>query len=222
MALQLSLLGGADPAVAPGATVERIALDRRSWVDVSREWLLGGDTMLDALVERVDWRQGRRLDVSGTGQHIGRRDPRLSRWYHRDEPLPHPALERIGAALEMRYGVPLAGPALNYYRDGADSVAPHADRELRVLDDTLICIVTLGARRPFLVKPKTGGRSLDVAPGSGDLLVMGGATQLGFTHAVPKVAHAGPRVSMSWRWTKQMRPRAVAKSADELGVATRP
>ena len=217
MALQLSLLGGADPAVAPGATVERIALDRRSWVDVSREWLLGGDTMLDALVERVDWRQGRRKMWERVLD-----DPRLTRWYHRDEPLPHPALGRIGAALEMRYGVPLAGPALNYYRDGADSVAPHADRELRVLDDTLICIVTLGARRPFLVKPKTGGRSLDVAPGSGDLLVMGGATQLGFTHAVPKVAHAGPRVSMSWRWTKQMRPRAVAKSADEFGVATRP
>ena len=155
---QATLLGGTEPAVAPGNPFERIALNGRSWVDVSREWLHGGDTLLDALVDRVDWRQGRR-----------------TMW------------ERV--------------------RDGNDSVAPHADRELRVRDDTLICIVTVGARRPFLVKPKTGGRSVDVAPGSGDLLVMGGATQLEFTHAVPKVAQAGPRISMSWRWTERISAR---------------
>lgn len=194
---QGTLLGGAEPGVAPEPTFERITLDERSWVDVSREWLLGGDNLLDALIATVDWRQGRRKMWERVLD-----DPRMSRRYHRDESLPHPALDVIRVALEARYGLPLAGPALNYYRDGNDSVAPHADRELRVLDDTRICIVTLGARRPFLVKPRPGGRSRDVAPGSGDLLVMGGATQLGFTHAVPKVAHAGPRVSLSWRWSK--------------------
>src|SRR5262249_33079312 len=91
-------------------------------------------------------------------------------------------------------------PALNYYRDGRDSVAWHADRELRVLDDTLIAIVTLGVRRPFLLRPKGGGRSVDVAPGSGDLLVMGGAAQRDWEHAVPKTARSGPRVSVSFRW----------------------
>ena len=43
--------------------------------------------------------------------------------------------------------------ALNYYRDGRDSVAFHRDRELRHLDDTLVIIVTLGSRRPFLIRP---------------------------------------------------------------------
>ena len=195
-AYQATLLGGAEPGVSPQPVFERITLDRRSWVDISREWLLGGDTLLDDLVERVDWKQGRRKMWDRVLD-----DPRLSRWYGPSASLPHPALTPIGDALEARYGVPLTGPGFNYYRDGNDSVAPHADRELRVLDDTLIAIVTLGARRPFLVKPKSGGRSRDVAPGSGDLLVMGGATQLDFTHAVPKVAHAGPRVSMSWRWS---------------------
>ncbi len=207
---QATLLGGTEPVVAPRPSFDRIALDGRSWIDVSREWLLGGDTLLDALVECVDWRQGRRKMWDRVLD-----DPRLSRWYHRDEAIPHPALALIGAALEARYRVHLSGPALNYYRDGNDSVAPHADRELRVLDDTLICIVTLGARRPFLVKPKVGGRSLDVAPGSGDLLVMGGAAQLGFTHAVPKVAHAGPRVSLSWRWTKPVGPRCATRGQVE-------
>jgi alkylated DNA repair dioxygenase AlkB len=195
---QGTLLGGAEPEVSRTPRFERITLDDRSWVDVSREWLLGADSLLDHLVDRVDWKQGRRTMWERVLD-----DPRLSRWYPPGAPLPHPALTRIGDALEARYGVLLTGPGLNYYRDGNDSVAPHADRELRALDDTLIAIVTLGARRPFLVKPKSGGRSLDVSPGSGDLLVMGGATQLDFTHAVPKVAHAGPRVSLSWRWSNR-------------------
>jgi alkylated DNA repair dioxygenase AlkB len=195
-AYQATLLGGTEPGVSPAPAFERIALDERSWVEASREWLLGADTLLDALIERVDWRQGRRKMWERVLD-----DPRLSRWYERGARLPHPVLAQIGDALATRFRVPLAGPALNYYRDGNDSVASHADRELRVLDDTLIAIVTLGARRPFLVKPKVGGRSRDVAPGSGDLIVMGGATQLDFTHAVPKVAHAGPRVSLSWRWS---------------------
>ena len=194
-AYQATLLGGAEPGIAPEPTFERLDLDEQSWIDVSREWLLGADTLLDELIARVDWRQGRRRMW---GRVLD--DPRLSRRYGSGVALPHPVLEQIGGTLATRHGVPLSGPGLNYYRDGTDSVAPHADRELRVLDDSLVAIVTLGARRPFLVKPRAGGRSHDLAPGSGDLLVMGGATQLGFTHAVPKVAYAGPRVSLSWRW----------------------
>ena len=68
------------------------------------------------------------------------------------------------AALEARYRVQLGAVGLNYYRDGRDSVAFHRDRELRELDDTLIAIVTLGARRPFLVRPLGGGTSRDLAP----------------------------------------------------------
>jgi alkylated DNA repair dioxygenase AlkB len=196
VALQLTLLGGDEPAVDPATPFERRPLDGGSWLDVARGWLRGADTLLASLVATVDWRQGRRTMWDRLVD-----DPRLSRWYAPDEAVPHPALPEIGAALAARYGVTLRGPALNYYRDGRDSVAPHADRELRELDDTLIAIVTLGARRPFLIRPKSGGRSMDVKPASGDLLVMGGATQRGFTHAVPKVARAGPRVSLSWRWT---------------------
>jgi alkylated DNA repair dioxygenase AlkB len=91
---------------------------------------------------------------------------------------------------------------LNYYRDGNDSVAWHADRELRELDETLIAIVTLGSRRPFLLRPKGGGKSINIAPGSGDLLVMGGRCQMNWEHNVPKVRHAGPRISCSWRWRR--------------------
>src|SRR5262249_10775371 len=101
-----------------------------------------------------------------------------------------------------------SGPALNFYRDGADSVAWHADRELRELDDTRVVILTLGARRPFLIRPKGGGTSRNLAPGTGDLLVMGGACQMGWEHSVPKTRSAGPRISCSWRWRRATPPAA--------------
>jgi alkylated DNA repair dioxygenase AlkB len=102
--------------------------------------------------------------------------------------------------LIRRYGVRFGGPGLNYYRDGRDSVAFHRDRELRRLDDTLVAIATLGAARPFLVRPRGGGRAHDVRPASGDLLVMGGRAQAEWEHGVPKTAGSGPRISVSWRW----------------------
>jgi alkylated DNA repair dioxygenase AlkB len=200
-AYQTSLLGAGDPAVDPAVLFERMWLDDQSWVDVARGWLHGADTLLDALIESVDWQQHRRWMYERMVD-----DPRLSRWFTTDEPLPHPALAPVRSALEARYDVPLGGIGLNYYRDGRDSVAPHRDRELRHLDDTLIAIVTLGARRPFLVRPKGGGKSRDISPASGDLLVMGGRTQVNWEHNVPKVKRAGPRISVTWRWSSQKGP----------------
>lgn len=193
---QRTLLGAGEPAVDRSAAFEHVALDGESWIDVARGWLRGADTLLDALIERVAWHQGRRWMYDRMVD-----DPRLSCWFDPNDELPHSALSEIGRTLGARYRVPLRGPALNYYRDGRDSVAPHRDRELRKLDDTLVAIVTLGARRPFLVRPRVGGRSRDLAPAGGDLLVMGGACQQEWEHAVPKVKRAGPRISATWRWS---------------------
>ncbi len=198
---QTSLLGAGDPVVDPTAPFERMWLDDKSWVDVARGWLHGADTLLDALIENVDWQQHRRWMYERMVD-----DPRLSRWLGADEPVPHPALPDVRGALEEKYGVPLGGIGLNYYRDGRDSVATHRDRELRHLDDTLIAIVTLGAKRPFLIRPKGGGKSRDISPASGDLLVMGGRTQVNWEHGVPKVKRAGPRISVTWRWSSQKGP----------------
>lgn len=192
---QPTLLGGAVPGLAPGCEPHRITLDATSWVDVAREWLLGGDALASHLMATVPWRQGRRRMWDRVVD-----DPRLSHWGRRGDPPFHPALAAAHRDLERRYRRPLRGPALNYYRDGRDSVAWHADRELRVLDDTLVAIVTLGIRRPFLLRPKGGGPSIDVAPGPGDLLVMGGAAQRDWEHSVPKTARTGPRISASFRW----------------------
>ena len=41
--------------------------------------------------------------------------------------------------------------------------------------------------------------SLSYDVGHGDLLVMGGACQHQWQHCVPKVRHAGPRISITFR-----------------------
>jgi alkylated DNA repair dioxygenase AlkB len=70
----------------------------------------------------------------------------------------------------------------------------------------LVAILTLGATRPFLLRPTGGGRSIDLRPGSGDLLVMGGRAQACWEHAVPKTTRAaGPRISASLRWVAPVR-----------------
>lgn len=194
---QTTLLGGGEPAVDPDAAVDRVDLGNGAWLDLSRGWLRGGDTLLGALVDRIPWQHHRRWMFDRVVD-----DPRLSCFADPTAETAHPALREVRRALEDRYGLRLNGPTFNYYRDGQDSVAPHADRELRELDDTIVAILTVGARRPFLVKAKAGGRSRDLAPACGDLLVMGGATQRDWEHAVPKVRHAGPRVSVSWRWSE--------------------
>jgi len=196
---QPTLRGGGEPHIDERARFEHIELDEGAWIDVAREWLLGADSLLELLVERVEWKQGRRRMYDRVLD-----DPRLSHWYTRGAALPHPALDTIGTALDAQLGVRLFGPACNYYRDGHDSVAWHADRELRDLTDTRVAIVTLGSRRPFLIRAKSGGKSRDLAPASGDLLVMGGACQMRWEHSVPKTKRSGPRISCSWRWTNRV------------------
>lgn len=173
-----------------------------AWVDVARDWLAGADDLCGILVEGVAWRQRRRRMYQRVLD-----EPRLTRWYRHDAALPHPVLAELRAAISAHYRVGFGAMGLNYYRDGADSVAWHADRELRYLDDTLVAIVTLGAARPFLLRPGGGGRSVDLRPASGDLLVMGGTCQATFEHAVPKTAaDPGPRISASIRWAARPGP----------------
>jgi alkylated DNA repair dioxygenase AlkB len=195
--LQGSLFGTAEPAVDQTVAFERLQLDDDggAWIDLARGWLKGADTLFSHLAASVDWQQGKRWMYDRMVD-----DPRLSRWYGSSGDLPHPVLADIRAALMHRYDKSFGRVALNYYRDGQDSVAFHADRELRELDDTLVAIVTTGGVRPFLMRPHGGGRSHDLRPASGDLLVMGGRCQLEWEHGVPKTKFADPRISISLRW----------------------
>ena len=199
--LQGTLLGADQPGLDASTTTERIVLDDWSWIDVRRGFLRGADTLLDHLARSVTWRRGRRWMYERIVD-----EPRLSWGAKADDPPAHPVIDDLRHALTDDYGVPFGGPFLNYYRDGRDSVAWHGDTEMRHVEDTRVAIITLGAARPFLVRPHGGGHSRDLRPGSGDLLLMGGACQRDWEHAVPKTASAGPRISVSVRWTSGRGP----------------
>ena len=186
--------------------VERIELDGHSWVDVVRGLVPRADEVHDELVADARWEQGK---VFRYERWIP--EPRL--YGTMPSGVPHPAVAEAGRWLSRRYRVLFGVGALARYRNERDSVRFHRDRELRWLEDTLIGVLTLGATRPWLLRPLGTRRddddddlvdAIDIRPASGDLLVMGGRCQAAWLHAVPKVAgRCGSRISVQWRWTSR-------------------
>ena len=187
--------GSAALTLAP----ERTVLSRGAWVDVQRTWLTDADEVFTTLVRDVPWRAERRqmydrvVDV-----------PRLLHTYMIGEELPHPALTAAREALSAHYldelGEPFRTAGCCYYRDGRDSVAWHGDTIGRgSTHDTMVAIVSVGDPRRLALRPRGGGESISVEMGHGDLVVMGGSCQRTWEHAVPKVASAGPRLSVQFR-----------------------
>ncbi len=192
---QPTLLDLQAPSVDAAACVSRTWLDEGSWVDNAPGFLVSSGSLFDHLAGTLGWRQRRR--VVWEQEHL---EPRLTSG---TLPLPLPGvLEDARLLLSERYGVDLDACSANLYRDGRDSVAWHRDRVHRVLRDPIVVTLSLGHRRPFLVRPYGGGRSTRFDPGEGDLLVMGGACQHRWEHTVPKVASAGPRISVMLRHTR--------------------
>ena len=203
MQFQATLFGsGPDGATdGPGMPLapDRTALTHGAWVDVQRSWLPDADEVFAALVREVPWRAERRamydriVDV-----------PRLTYTYMIGEQLPHPALTAAREALSDHYEAELGErfrtAGCCYYRDGRDSVAWHGDTVGRgSTHDTMVAIVSVGDPRRLALRPRGGGDSISVEMGHGDLVVMGGSCQRTWEHAVPKVAGAGPRLSVQFR-----------------------
>ena len=206
MAFQGSLLDlGDEVRAAPlGSSLRRTHLARGAWIDVRPGWIAGADALFGRLIDAVPWRAERRqmydrvVDV-----------PRLLCFYGEGQQLPDPALEEARQALDTRYAAELGEPfrtaGLCLYRDGRDSVTWHGDTIGRgSITDTMVAIISLGAPRALMLRPRGGGAVLRHDLGHGDLLVMGGSCQRAWEHAVPKTARpAGPRISV------QFRPRGV-------------
>ncbi|MGF6882462.1 alkylated DNA repair dioxygenase AlkB [Nocardia sp. GAS34] len=203
--LQGSLLDGFEViALGPLNGVRRTKLTAGAWVDVLPGWLRGADQLFDRLVDGVPWRADRRqmydrmVDV-----------PRLLRFYEEGERMPDPVLDQARNALSEYYfrelNEPFRTAGLCFYRDGADSVAWHGDTIGRgATDDTMVAIISVGAPRALLLRPRGGGESLRYQLGHGDLIVMGGSCQRTWEHAIPKTRRpVGPRISI------QFRPRGV-------------
>lgn len=197
---------GTDPAVLRplGAGLTRTELTDGAWVDVGRAWVVGARRLFDELMSAVPWRAERRRMYDRVVAV-----PRLMGFYDEAAELPHPLLVEARRLLSEHYGPELGEPLRTagccLYRSGQDSVAWHGDTIGRgATEDTVVAIVSLGATRGLLLRPRSGGPSLRFDLAGGDVLVMGGSCQRTWEHAVPKTARAvGPRISV------QFRPRGV-------------
>jgi len=138
--------------------------------------------------------------------------PRLTCWMgetaYRYSGLTHPAapfsptvLEVLGVAQRLS-GVRFNGVLLNQYRDGRDSMGWHADDEASLGAAPVIASVSLGGVRRMRFKPKPHFAAEPVAVDlpSGSVLIMRGATQANWLHAVPKTAKpVAPRINLTFR-----------------------
>ena len=192
---QPCLFGHEEPAIGD-ALPQRLELSDGAWVDYAAGWLVGHQALFDDLVHRVDWKAHRRpmydrvVDV-----------PRLMGSLPEGGPAPEVVAD-VQVVLRQRYGMEFDRIGLALYRDGRDSVAWHGDQVARELPQAYVATVSLGEPRTFGLRPKGGGRRIDLRLGHGDLVVMGGTCQRTWEHCVPKVRHAGPRIALMLRPTE--------------------
>jgi alkylated DNA repair dioxygenase AlkB len=197
LAWQPSLFGEDRPAFdRTFAAVRRIWLDQTSWLEHAPAYVRGANRLLKEIVARRAWAQRTRRmwdrDVL---------EPRLTSLWRLDsgERLTPEVLEELRLALSERYGVELDAVGFNLYRDGRDSVAWHRDRIHRRIAEPVVVLLSFGAPRRLLLRPRGGGPSRAFELGHGDLFVTGGLTQRTWEHCVPKVARAEPRLSLAFR-----------------------
>jgi len=191
MSLQPIALPGADLAFAPG-------------------WLApdAADALLAALRADVPWSVhrirlfGRTVDSPRLSCWIG--DPDAHYRYSGADFAPHPwpaELAPVRARLHAELGLAFNSVLANLYRDGADRMGWHSDDEPELGPEPAIASLSLGATRRFVLKDRREpARKLAIALPHGSLLLMRGATQRHYRHALPATARVvEPRLNLTFR-----------------------
>jgi alkylated DNA repair dioxygenase AlkB len=187
----------------------RVSLASGAWLDHDATWLSPGeaDEALAALRDELTWEQ---REIVLFGRPI--LQPRLIAWagdlgYRYSgqtlEPRPFTATAaRLLARVRAHAGVPFNHVLLNRYRSGHDSMGLHADDEPELGPDPPVAIVSLGAVRRLVVRPRRKGdvSHRDLELGHGALLLMGGTFQRHYVHGVPRRPGVeGERISLTFR-----------------------
>ncbi len=159
--------------------------------DVADDWFF-------SLRSVVDWQSQRRLMYDREVDV-----PRLTAHFDLDPPEAErpPAIGEAARRVREALGVGYNSVGLNRYRNGDDSVAPHNDHLDMLIKGEPIALVSLGATRRMAIRAKRRpARSLNVELEAGSLLVMSYATQLHYTHGIPKTEElVGERISLAFR-----------------------
>ncbi|MBB3826567.1 alpha-ketoglutarate-dependent dioxygenase AlkB family protein [Xanthomonas arboricola] len=187
------------PVPLPGAQVQWW----RGWLQAA-----AADALLQTLLTQVQWEVhrirmfGRVVDSPRLSSWIG--DPEASYRYSGTQFSPQPwldALQPLRARLQEDTGRPFNSVLVNRYRSGNDAMGWHSDDEPELGAQPLIASVSLGATRRFAFKHRDDAalkQTLELA--HGDLLLMGGDTQLCYKHALPRTARpVGERINLTFR-----------------------
>lgn len=181
----------------------------RDWIREYQGAFSGAESgqLLADLIEQISWRQDA-IWIAGKHRPV----PRLQCWMgdagygysglrlQREpwHPLVQAIKQRVESLTELRFNSVL----LNYYRTGQDSVAWHADDEAELGSNPVIASVSLGAERPFELRPKPGhlGSKCRITLTDGSLLLMGDTLQQHWLHQLPKVKDLQlPRINLTFR-----------------------
>ncbi|MBA3339283.1 MAG: alpha-ketoglutarate-dependent dioxygenase AlkB, partial [Geodermatophilaceae bacterium] len=169
LAWQASLFDTGEIDYDPAFTgARRRELTEGAWVEHVPAWLSGADELFSRLLDATPWGQHDRWMYERKVT-----EPRLThRWSleaDTEQGRPPAVLQDVAATLSARYDVEFRQVGVNLYRDGSDSVAWHGDRIAREIPEATVALVSLGAPRPFKLRPKGGGTSITYLPGPGDL-----------------------------------------------------
>ncbi|HEX4341423.1 MAG TPA: alpha-ketoglutarate-dependent dioxygenase AlkB [Polyangiaceae bacterium] len=133
------------------------------------------------------------------------------------EPRPFgPTLRGLVDRVVERVGVPYNHVLANRYRDGNDSMGMHSDDEPELGPDPVVCSVSFGVARRFVLAPRQSsnkGARVALSLTAGSLLVMGGTCQRHYRHGIPKEPDVhGERISLTLRHVLRS---SLTRSADE-------
>jgi alkylated DNA repair dioxygenase AlkB len=118
------------------------------------------------------------------------------------DPNPWPiALRAIRARLAGELCIDFNSVLANLYRDGRDSMGWHSDDEPELGAQPVIASLSLGATRRFVLKHRSDPpRKFALELPHGSLLLMRGATQANYRHALPRTSRQiGPRINLTFR-----------------------
>lgn len=165
------------------------------------------DRLYDYFVKNINWKGGT-IQIFGKIHDIPRKQA-----YFADQGLDYgysgkrlntqdwdEEVLKLKEQLNTSFNIELNACLLNLYRDGKDSNGWHADDEAELGKNPVIASISLGEERDFLIKHKETGDSKKLLLEHGSLLIMGGAMQHHWKHALPKRKKVvNPRVNLTFR-----------------------
>jgi len=189
--------------------IETIWLDENSKLEYIPNFLSNEQTnyYYEKLLDHLNW-HSEQIKIYGKTFW----QPRLLAWYgdngvsYKYSGIEHQAIPWTNELIELKKkiekltGFSFNSVLANQYRNGQDSMGWHSDNEKELGANPIIASLSFGAERKISFKSKIGKEKLDLKLRSGSLLIMSGATQQNWQHAIPKTKkEIDVRINLTFR-----------------------